>query len=632
MAGVSQSEAQKSSDMFYKCRYMDELTGGKGIIFATGTPVSNSMAELFTIQRYLQFDTLKEMRLQNFDSWASTFGETTTALELAPEGTGFRAKTRFARFFNLPELMTTFREVADIKTADMLDLPRPKAVFQTISVKPTEEQKRLIEGLSERARKVHDRIVKPYEDNMLRITTDGRKIGLDQRLISPLLPDDPGSKVNACVRNVFRIWEGTGERRLTQLVFCDFSTPGKGKGGFNVYDDIRNKLIARGVPGEEIAFIHDADTEQKKETLFAKVRSGAVRILMGSTQKMGAGTNVQDRLIASHDLDCPWRPSDLEQRAGRIVRQGNVNPEVYIYRYVTKSSFDSYLYQAIEAKQRFISQIMTSKTPLRSCEDVDESVLSYAEVKALCIGDPRIKEKMELDIDVSKLRLLEGSFKNEHFALQDKLRRNLPNAIANTEKRIALLEQDAATSKATENASFRMTVLDETFGLDRNGKAQKADAGKALLAAARTFGASDRTIGEYRGFAMSFVLDPLSMNVSLILTGATTHSVDLSDSPTGNISRIDNAIDAIQDRLKMGKRKLADLRAQVSAAEEELKREFPRAQELREKSARLAQLNAELTIQEREPAPPEEGNKPDSKAVLQPVPDVASKYEETVNF
>ncbi|MBR0168145.1 MAG: helicase SNF2, partial [Synergistaceae bacterium] len=386
VAGISQTEAQKSSDMFMKCRYMGELTGGRGIIFATGTPVSNSMTELYTMQRYLQFGRLQSMGLQNFDAWASTFGETTTALELAPEGTGFRAKTRFSKFFNLPELMKTFKDVADIKTADMLNLPRPKANFHVVSVKPTEEQRQLVAGLSERASRVHNRQVEPTEDNMLKITSDGRKIGLDQRLINPLLPDDPGSKVNTCVRNVLQIWQDTQQDRLTQLIFCDFSTPGKDK-GFNVYDDIKQKLIASGVPEDEIAFIHDADTEKKKDELFAKVRSGEIRVLMGSTQKMGAGTNVQDRLIALHDLDCPWRPADLEQRAGRIIRQGNQNPEVNIYRYVTESTFDAYLYQTVENKQKFISQIMTSRTPLRSCEDVDESVLSYSEVKALCIGD-----------------------------------------------------------------------------------------------------------------------------------------------------------------------------------------------------------------------------------------------------
>ena len=413
-------------------------------------------------------------------------------------------------------------------------------------------------------------------------------------------------------------------------MFCDFSTPGKSR--FNVYDDIRDKLMNRGVPGEEIAFIHGADTEQKKEALFAKVRSGTIRILMGSTQKMGAGTNVQDRLVASHDLDCPWRPADLEQRAGRIIRQGNRNPEVTIYRYVTESSFDSYLYQTIEAKQRFISQIMTSKTPLRSCEDVDESVLSYAEVKALCIGDPRIKEKMELDIDVSKLKLLEASFRNEHFDLQDKLRRSLPNAISNTEKRIRLLEEDAETAEATMGKDFRITILDETFGLDRDGKARKLDAGKALLAAVRSLGMSDGTIGEYRGFRMSFSFDPLAMKVDLKLTGAAVHDVELGDSATGNLARMDNAIDGISDRLRTAKRRLAELHSQVSAAEEELKREFPRAQELKEKSARLAQLNAELTLQERKPIPTEGENKPDGEAVLRPVAPVAPDFVKSVNF
>ncbi|MBR0316792.1 MAG: DEAD/DEAH box helicase family protein [Synergistaceae bacterium] len=605
VAGISQTEAQKSSDMFMKCRYMDELTGGKGIIFATGTPVSNSMTELYTMQRYLQLGKLQSMGLQNFDAWASTFGETTTSLELAPEGTGFRAKTRFSRFFNLPELMKVFKDVADIKTADMLNLPRPKANFHVVSVKPTEEQKQLVAGLSERASRVHNRQVEPTEDNMLKITSDGRKIGLDQRLINPLLPDDPGSKVNTCVKNIFQIWSDTRKDKLTQLVFCDFSTPGKDK-GFNVYDDVKQKLIADGVPESEIAFIHDADTEKKKDELFAKVRSGEVRVLMGSTQKMGAGTNVQDRLIALHDLDCPWRPADLEQRAGRIIRQGNQNPEVNIYRYVTESTFDAYLYQTVENKQKFISQVMTSRTPLRSCEDVDESVLSYAEVKALCIGDSRIKEKMELDIDVNKLKVLEASFKDQRYALQDKLRKSLPASISATEKKIGLLEQDVATSERTKGADFQMTVMGHKFGLDGDGKPQKQEAGEALLAAAQTLGRNDGTIGEYRGFKMSFYTDQAFGKVYLNLQGATTHNVELGTSASGNLTRIENAINGIPQRLEEVKNQLSNYHNQVQATKEELKKDFPYADELREKSARLAQLNTELTMQEHNQPPVQE--------------------------
>lgn len=573
VAGISQTEAQKSSDMYMKCRYMDELTGNRGVIFATGTPVSNSMTELYTMQRYLQHDKLQELRLQHFDAWASTFGETVTAMELAPEGTGFRAKTRFARFFNLPELMATFKEVADIKTADTLNLPRPKANFHTIAVQPSKHQKELVQALSERAGKVHNHQVEPTEDNMLKITSDGRKIGLDQRLINPLLPDEPGSKVNACMENVFKIWNDTKEKRLTQLVFCDFSTPGKDK-GFNVYDDLKKKLIARGVPEEEIAFIHDADTEVKKDQLFAKVRSRAVRVLMGSTQKMGAGTNVQDRLIAMHDLDCPWRPADLEQRAGRIVRQGNRNPEVDIYRYVTENTFDAYLYQTIENKQKFISQVMTSRTPLRSCEDVDESVLSYAEVKALCIGDSRIKEKMELDVDVAKLKLMEASFNNQRFTLEDKLLKGFPCVIAQTEQKIQLLEQDAAAAEKTREQDFSITILGKIYGLDAEGKPRKQEAGEALLAAAQALGKNQGTIGEYRGFKMGFYFEPEFKKVYLNLTGVATHNVELGESSIGNLTRIENAIEGIPARLQEAQERLENLHGQVRAAKEELGKEF----------------------------------------------------------
>ena len=597
VAGISQTEAQKSSDMYMKCRYMDELTGSKGVVFATGTPVSNSMTELYTMQRYLQHDKLQELGLQHFDAWASTFGETVTAMELAPEGTGFRAKTRFAKFFNLPELMATFKEVADIKTADTLNLQRPKANFHTIAVQPSEHQKELVQALSERASKVHNKQVEPTEDNMLKITSDGRKIGLDQRLINPLLPDDPNSKVNACMENVFKIWNDTREERLTQLVFCDFSTPGKDK-SFNVYDDLRKKLIARGVPEEEIAFIHDADTEKKKDQLFAKVRSGAVRVLMGSTQKMGAGTNVQDRLIAMHDLDCPWRPADLEQRAGRIVRQGNRNPEVNIYRYVTENTFDAYLYQTIENKQRFISQVMTSRTPLRSCEDVDESVLSYAEVKALCIGDPRIKEKMELDVDVTKLKLMEANFKSQQFALEDKLRKGFPCVIAQAEQRIQSLEKDAAAAEKTQKQDFSITILGKTYGLDAEGKPRKQEAGEALLAAAQALGKNQGTIGEYRGFKMGFHFDAVFGKVYLNLARADTHNVELGESSMGNLTRIENVIEGIPARLQEAQERLENLHEQVRAAKEELGREFPHAQDLREKTARLSELNAALSMQD----------------------------------
>ena len=597
VAGISQTEAQKSSDMYMKCRYMDELTGNRGIIFATGTPVSNSMTELYTVQRYLQHDKLQELGLQHFDAWASTFGETVTAMELAPEGTGFRAKTRFAKFFNLPELMATFKEVADIKTADTLNLPRPKANFHTIAVQPSEHQKELVRALSERASKVHNKQVEPTEDNMLKITSDGRKIGLDQRLVNPLLPDEPGSKVNACMENVYKIWNDTKEKRLTQLVFCDFSTPGKDK-GFNVYDDLKKKLIASGVPEEEIAFIHDADTEAKKDQLFAKVRSGAVRVLMGSTQKMGAGTNVQDRLIAMHDLDCPWRPADLEQRAGRIVRQGNRNPEVNIYRYVTENTFDAYLYQTIENKQKFISQVMTSRTPLRSCEDVDESVLSYAEVKALCIGDPRIKEKMELDVDVAKLKLMEANFKSQQFALEDKLRKGFPCVIAQAEQRIQSLEQDAAAADKTQKQDFSITILGKTYGLDAEGKPRKQEAGEALQAAAQALGKNQGTIGEYRGFKMGFHFDAIFGKVYLNLTGVATHNVELGESATGNLTRIENVIEGIPARLQEAQERLENLHEQVRAAKEELGREFPHALDLREKTARLSELNAALSMQD----------------------------------
>jgi hypothetical protein len=595
VAGIPQTEAQKSSDLYAKCRYMDEITGNKGIIFATGTPISNSMTEMYTMMRYLQNDMLKEQKWEHFDAWAATFGEKTTSIELAPEGTGYRAKTRFAKFYNLPELMSIFKEVADIKTADELHLPRPKANFHTIAVEPTEEQQQLIESLSERAADIHDGRVDPHKDNMLKITSDGRKIGLDQRLMDPKLPDDPGSKVNTCMENIYKIWDETKKDKLTQLVFCDFSTPSKDK--FNVYDDIRTKLVARGIPEKEIAYIHDADSEVKKKELFAKVRKGQVRILMGSTAKMGSGTNVQDKLIAIHDLDCPWRPADLEQRAGRIVRQGNKNPEVDIYRYVTKSTFDAYLYQTVENKQKFISQIITSKNPARSCEDVDESVLSYAEIKALCIGDPRIKEKMDLDIQVSRLRMLEGSHKSQQYKLQDDASKYYPKEIEKTKERIAKLERDVEHWNSRHNEEFIMTVTGETFG-----NKEKEEAGKAILKSFELVYGPKNTahIGQYKGFDMRLSWDPVSQNMTLSLKvpeiKGMTYQVTLGETSLGNITRMENALSKIPDRLINAKEDLDDLNKQFAVAKEEMSRPFPQARELKEKIERLAELNILLNM------------------------------------
>jgi N12 class adenine-specific DNA methylase len=614
VAGISQTEAQKSSDLYAKCRYMDERTGNKGVIFATGTPVSNSMTEVYTMMRYLQHNTLEKLGLVQFDAWAATFGETVTAVELAPEGTGYRAKTRFAKFYNLPELMNTFKEVADVKTADELNLQRPKANFHVIAVKPTEEQEELIKTLSDRAAAVHNREVVPEEDNMLKITSDGRKIGLDQRLIDPLFPDNPQSKVNACMENIYKIWDKTKENKLTQLVFCDFSTPSKDK--FNVYDDIKKKLIQKGVPEKEIAYIHDANSEEKKKELFARVRKGQVRILMGSTAKMGSGTNVQDKLIALHDLDCPWRPADLEQRSGRIIRQGNKNPEVDIFRYVTENTFDSYLWQTVENKQKFISQIMTNKNPVRSCEDVDESVLSYAEVKALCIGDPRIKEKMDLDIQVSKLRVLEGSHRSQQYRLQDEVLKDYPREIKQTEERITGLEKDferwtQASQPQNADDEFSMTVMGKIFSKD-----EKKEAGEAILEAAKSLHGvkSASKIGEYKGFEMTLAYNHFmeKMNMSLRSPEADgmTYQVELGASFTGNIIRIDNAFEKIPERLESAKAHVEDLRKQLEAAKEALGRPFPQAQELEEKSARLGELDILLRMgdQNRPKTPEQEQN------------------------
>ena len=612
VAGLSSAEAQKSSDMYMKCRYMDELTGSRGIVFATGTPVSNSMTELYTMQRYLQHDTLERLGLSHFDSWAANFGETVTALELAPEGTGYRARTRFSKFFNLPELMNLFREVADIKTSDQLNLPKPEVVYHNEVSQPTEIQKKLVQELSERATKVHARMVDPSEDNMLAITNDGRKLGLDQRVVNPLLPDADGTKVNRCVDNVFRIWQDGAGEKLTQLIFCDLSTPGK---GFNIYDDIKTKLISRGVPESEIAFIHTADTEAKKKELFARVRSGNVRVLLGSTAKMGAGTNVQDRLIALHDLDAPWRPGDLEQRNGRIARQGNMNETVHVYRYVTENTFDSYIWQTLENKQRFISQIMTSKSPVRSCEDADETTLSYAEVKALCAGDPRIRKKMDLDVQVAKLRLLKSSHQSQKYQLEDRLIQYFPREIAATRVAIMGCEADVATRDA------HPAPADSFAGIELQGLHydERVAAGEALMQILPTIMDTDPVhIGSFSGFDVEVSLEQFGKHV-LTLKGRLEHHVELGADARGNISRIENALTALDKKLGALNTRLADLQRQVENAREELEKPFPQEDELREKSARLVELNAELDMENT--AEPQEAEKPSVLAKLkEPIP------------
>ena len=612
VAGLSSAEAQKSTDMYMKCRYMDELTGSHGVVFATGTPVSNSMTEFYTMQRYLQHDTLESLGLGHFDSWAANFGETVTALELAPEGTGYRARTRFSKFFNLPELMNLFREVADIKTADQLMLPTPEVVYHNEVSQPTEIQRKLVQELSERATKVHARMVDPSEDNMLAITNDGRKLGLDQRVVNPLLPDADGTKVNRCVDNVFRIWQDGADKKLTQLIFCDLSTPGK---GFNIYDDIKTKLISRGVPESEIAFIHTADTEAKKKELFAKVRSGNVRVLIGSTAKMGAGTNVQDRLVALHDLDAPWRPGDLEQRKGRIARQGNMNETVHVYRYVTENTFDAYLWQTLENKQKFISQIMTSKSPVRSCEDADETTLSYAEVKALCAGDPRIKEKMDLDVQVAKLRLLKSSHQSQKYQLEDRLMQYFPREIAATRVAILGCEVDVATRDA------HPAPADSFAGIELQGLHydERVAAGEALLNILPMVQDTQPIhIGSFRGFDVEVSLEQFGKHV-LTLKGTLEHHVELGADARGNISRIENALTALDKKLGALNTRLADLQRQVENAREELEKPFPQEDELREKSARLVELNAELDMENN--ADPQEAEKPSVLAKLkEPTP------------
>ena len=597
VGGIAQTEAQKSSDLFMKCRYLDEITGNRGTVFATGTPVSNSMVELYSVQRYLQYDTLAQNGLQHFDSWASTFGETVTALELAPEGTNYRAKTRFAKFYNLPELMQMFREVADIQTADMLKLPVPKVNYHNIKTKPSEIQTEMVASLAKRAEKVRARLVEPNIDNMLKITNDGRKLALDQRMIDPMLPDDPDSKVNACVDNVYRIWEEHADTKATQLVFCDLSTP-KNDGTFNVYDDMREKLIARGIPAEQIRFIHEANTDAQKKELFGKVRSGEVRVLFGSTPKMGAGTNVQDRLIAIHNLDCPWRPSDLEQRQGRIERQGNMFPEVEVYRYVTEQTFDAYLYQLVESKQKFISQIMTSKSPVRSAEDVDEVALSFAEVKMLATGDARFKEKMDLDIQVSKLRVLKQSYLSEHYDLEDRVLKYYPQTIKEYEERIAGYENDVALAEQHkpqgEDKFCPMTLKGVTY-------TEKADVGEMLLAICKDYPMSAPTeIGSYRGFRMEIYYDTVNAHYCMNLCGKAKHKVDLGSDALGNLTRIENELSKLLARLEAAKTKKAETIAQLETAKEEIKKPFAFEDELKEKTERLNALNIELNLNEKD--------------------------------
>ena len=599
VAGLSTSEAQKSSDMFGKCRYLDEITGGRGVVFATGTPVSNSMTELYTVMRYLQYSTLQQKKLTHFDCWASTFGETTTAIELAPEGTGYRARTRFAKFFNLPELMSMFKEVADIKTSDQLHLPVPDAKFETVVAKPSEIQKEMVQELSRRAAKIHSGAVDASEDNMLCVTNDGRKIGLDVRLMNPILPDDPNSKLNTCVRNVLQIWADGKEQKLTQLLFCDLSTP-KNDGNFNVYDDIRKKLVAAGVPESEVEFIHNADTEAKKAALFSKVRSGDVRILLGSTAKMGAGTNVQSRLVAVHHLDVGWKPSDMTQRNGRIIRQGNMNKEVKVFNYVTEGTFDSYLFQTLENKQRFISQIMTSKSPVRSCDDVDEQALSYAEIKALCAGNPLIKEKMDLDVQVAKLKVLKADHQSQKFRLEDKLLTKFPADIQETNAYLAGVKADAEVAAAHPQGK------EEFCGMVIKGVAydEKKTAGERLvLACSELPNAEEKVIGSYRGFELSLRFDTFRTEYQALLKGQRKYTVPLGTDPLGNIIRLDNSLNNFPERITAAENELATLHQQQAAAQIEVEKPFPQEEELAEKSARLAELNAQLDVDEKSHEP-----------------------------
>ena len=632
VAGLSTSEAQKSSDMFGKCRYLDEITGGRGVVFATGTPVSNSMTELYTVMRYLQYSTLQQKKLTHFDCWASTFGETTTAIELAPEGTGYRARTRFAKFFNLPELMSMFKEVADIKTSDQLHLPVPEAKFETVVAKPSEIQKEMVQELSKRAAEIHSGAVDASVDNMLCVTNDGRKIGLDVRLMNPMLPDDPNSKLNVCVQNVLKIWEDGKDQKLTQLLFCDLSTP-KNDGNFNVYDDIRKKLIAAGVPENEIEFIHNADTEAKKAALFSKVRSGDVRVLLGSTAKMGAGTNVQSRLVAVHHLDVGWKPSDMTQRNGRIIRQGNMNKEVKVFNYVTEGTFDSYLFQTLENKQRFISQIMTSKSPVRSCEDVDEQALSYAEIKALCAGNPLIKEKMDLDVQVAKLKVLKADHQSQKFRLQDKLLTKFPADIRETNAYIAGVKADAQLAAAhpqVQEGFCGMTIKGVTYD-------EKKTAGERLvLACSELPNAEEKVIGSYRGFELSLRFDTFRSEYQALLKGQRKYTVPLGTDPLGNIIRLDNSLNNFPERITAAENELDTLHQQQAAAQIEVEKPFPQEEELAEKSARLAELNAQLDVDEKSHEPEqdeeEQEDEPRRPSVLAALEEKADKSEPVKPF
>ena len=631
VAGLSTSEAQKSSDMFGKCRYLDEITGGRGVVFATGTPVSNSMTELYTVMRYLQYSTLQQKKLTHFDCWASTFGETTTAIELAPEGTGYRARTRFAKFFNLPELMSMFKEVADIKTSDQLHLPVPDAKFETVVVKPSETQKAMVQELSRRAAEIHSGNVDASVDNMLCVTNDGRKIGLDVRLMNSMLPDDPDSKLNVCVRNVLKIWEEGKDQKLTQLLFCDLSTP-KNDGNFNVYDDIRKKLIAAGVPESEIEFIHNADTEAKKAALFSKVRSGDVRVLLGSTAKMGAGTNVQQRLVAVHHLDVGWKPSDMTQRNGRIIRQGNQNPEVKVFNYVTEGTFDSYLFQTLENKQRFISQIMTSKSPVRSCDDVDEQALSYAEIKALCAGNPLIKEKMDLDVQVSKLKVLKADHQSQKFRLEDKLLTKFPAEIQEQTAKIAALKSDAEIASAhPQNKENFCCMVIKGMTYD-----EKKTAGERLILACMELpNTEEQLVGSYRGFELSLRFDTFHKEHQALLKGKLKYPVSLSSDPHGNIVRLDNALSSFADRITAAENELDTLKQQQAAAQVEVAKPFPQEEELAQKSARLAELNAQLDVDEKHHEPEQdEEEKEDAprRSVLAALEEKAEKAEPVKPF
>ena len=596
VAGIAQIEAQKSSDMFAKCQYLDEITGGKGVTFATGTPISNSMTELYTNMRYLQYGTLQKLGLGHFDAWAASFGETQTAIELAPEGTGYRAKTRFAKFFNLPELIALFKESADIQTPDMLKLPVPEAEYENVVLKPSEFQKDMVASLAERAEAVRDRQVQPYEDNMLKITNDGRKLALDQRLLNDMLPDEENSKAATCVEKAYEIWENTKEQKSAQLIFCDLSTP-KGDGTFNVYEDIKNKLMEKGVPEKEIAFIHDANTELRKAELFAKVRSGQVRFLLGSTAKMGAGTNVQDRLIALHHLDVPWRPSDIEQQEGRILRQGNQNDKVKIFRYVTEGTFDSYSWQLIENKQKFIGQIMTSKSPVRSCEDVDEAALSYAEVKALATGNPYIKEKMDLDIQVSKLKLMKANHTSQKYRLEDNITQHYPHQIAIFKERIEGFTADMnkyAKNKPEDKEQFFMQVGGKSY-------TDKKEAGTAIIAMCKEIKGINASadVGEYLGFKLNVTFDSFNNKFVMNVKGAMSHPMEVGSDPLGNITRINNVLEAMPSQLEEAQMKLSNVKHQLETAKAEVDKPFPQEAELAEKLERLAELNSLLNMDEK---------------------------------